>query len=356
MNLMIVVGARPNFIKLAPFIREIEKQGVFDYRIVHTGQHYDDCMSSNFFRELDIPAPDVNLEVCSSYPARQTCKIIDKLELLCYKERPDCMVVIGDVTSTMAGAIVASKIPGIRIAHIESGERSYDRAMPEEINRIVTDHLSDYLFCTNQMADSNLHKEGISVDRRFVVGNLMVDNLKYWEDEINISLPEKFNPFIVLTLHRASNVDDPDTLQSILKAIEIISYENEIIFPIHPRTASRIKKFNLSNYLSKVNVQSPMGYKEFLNYVKHSDLVITDSGGLQIEAAYLGTNCITLRYNTEHMCTIQQGCNVLAGTDTDEILETFYFMHDEDRNIKIYDPTWDGKTSERIINILRDRL
>jgi UDP-N-acetylglucosamine 2-epimerase (non-hydrolysing) len=350
-TIMIIVGARPNFVKLAPIVEAVKDK--FHYRIVHTGQHYDDFMSNSFFKELGIPEPDVNLEVKGSYPTRQTCKIMDKLELLCYKEKPNCMMVVGDVTSTLAGALVASKMDGIKLAHVEAGERSYDRSMPEEINRVITDHLSDFLFCTNNISDSNLQKEGIDFDRRFVVGNVMIDNLIKWLPDI-----ESFNngkPYCILTLHRAGNVDNSERLENILKAIHIISDAIPVKFPVHPRTKSKIEQFGFDNYLDNVEILNPMGYIEFLQHVNKAKLLLTDSGGAQIESAFLGTKCITLRDNTEHLCTLQQGCNVLTGSDPYSILENFELMMDAP-SIKQYDPLWDGKSSERISSILENRL
>lgn len=349
-TLMIVVGTRPNFVKLAPVINAIKQD--FNYRIVHTGQHYDKGMSDTFFNELDIPAPDVNFDVNNTFPVRSICKIMDKLELLCYKEKPDCIVVIGDVSSTLAAAVVASQMK-IPLAHIESGERSFDRTMSEELNRITTDHLSDFLFCTNNMADTNLYNEGISIDRRFIVGNVMIDNLIRWQSEIRCSMNGK--PFVMLTLHRAGNVDKRDTLKNILDAINTISVDINVKFPIHPRTERRIKEFGLESYLDNIEILKPMGYKEFLQHVYNAQLLLTDSGGAQIESAFLGTSCVTLRESTEHICTIQQGCNVLAGTKIHDILESFMLMINT-VSTKIYDEYWDGQASNRINTILGDKL
>lgn len=350
-NLMLIAGTRPNFVKLAPIVDAIQQD--FDYTIIHTGQHYNKEMSDSFFDELSIPDPDINFNINHAFPMRLICKIMDRLELVCYKEKPDCIVVIGDVSSTFAAAVVASQMK-IPLAHIEAGERSFDRTMPEELNRVTIDHLSDFLFCTNNIADANLHNENISIDRRFVVGNTLIDSLTKWLPHIE-SHSNGTQPFVMFTLHRESNVDNKETLTEILKAIQIIGNMIPIKFPIHPRTKQRILDFDLGHYLDNTEVLDPMGYCEFLQNVNNAKLLLTDSGGAQIEASFLGTKCITLRDNTEHICTLQQGCNMLAGTQSIHILEAFELMMNV-KPTKHCDSLWDGKASQRIVDILKDQL
>jgi len=349
--LFIVVGARPNFIKIAPIIKELEKSNT-NYKLIHTGQHYDESMSDVFFKDLEIPKADVNFNIKSTYQGQQISKIISMFEVLCYKNKPNCVMVLGDVNSTLATALVTSKMNGIELVHVESGERSYDRLMPEEINRTVVDHLSDHLFCTTNSAQHNLNKESIDKDKIHVVGNTMIDNL------INhLSIIEKFNiktkqPYIIVTLHRAHNTDNPKVLEEILQAIEMISKEIQITFPIHPRTESRIKQFNLQKYLNGINITAPMGYLEFIAHVKKSKMILTDSGGLQTEAAFLNIPCLTMRDNTEHINTIKQGVNVLVGTNKDQILESFFGKLKFGNMIIYKDKLFDGYASKRIVKIL----
>jgi len=349
--LFIVVGARPNFIKIAPIIKELDKNKT-NYQIIHTGQHYDELMSDIFFKDLEIPKPDINFNIKSTYQGQQISKIISMFEVLCYEKKPNGVMVIGDVNSTLAAAIITSKMNSIELVHVESGERSYDRLMPEEINRTVVDHLSDHLFCTTKSAQYNLNKENIDKDKIHVVGNTMIDNL------INhLPIIEKFNietkqPYIVVTLHRAHNTDNFKILEEILQAIETISKKIQVVFPMHPRTKLRIKQFDLEKYLNHVSVTEPMGYLEFLSYVKRSKMILTDSGGLQTEAAFLNIPCLTMRDNTEHTNTIKQGVNVLVGTNKDQILTTFFGKLELGNMIIYIDPLFDGCASKRIVKIL----
>ena len=354
-KLFIVVGTRPNFIKLAPIIREIEKAKI-NYRIIHTGQHYDETMSDVFFKELNIPKPHITFNVKSSYQGQQTSKIMSMFEICCLKRKPDYVMVLGDVTSTLAASIVVSKLPGIKLIHVESGERSFDNTMPEEVNRVVTDHLSDYLFCTNKTAFYNLKSENIPKEKIFVVGNTMIDSLLYNLPKIKEFKSDIPKPYIIFTLHRASNVDNKKTLEEILQALEIISKKIHVLFPIHPRTKKRIKDFKLEKYLDNIKEYKPMSYINFLSCVRKANIVMTDSGGLQVESAFLGVPCITLRNNTEHISTIEQHVNILVGRNKDKIIETFFGVLKLGMNSMYKDILNDGKTSERIIDILKGEL
>ena len=356
MKIILVVGARPNFVKVATIIREIKKYDDIEYKLIHTGQHYDNNMSDIFFKELEIPKPDLNFGVGSASHANQTAKIMTLFEDYCLNEKPDIVLVVGDVNSTLACSIVVSKLQGVKLGHIESGERSFDREMPEEINRIVTDVLSDYLFCTTQKAVDNLLKEGCDKDKIHLVGNVAIDTLLY-----NIKkLPDiKVNrPHILCTIHRQSNTDVRNNLRIILKAIKRISKEFKVLFPIHPRTLNKIKKFKFNKYLRYCIVLEPMNYKDFLYNVKNASLVITDSGGVQVETTVLDIPCLTVRENTEWKFTLTEGTNKLVGVNTNQIINEVYSILNKSPKSNLSKSNkklLDGHASERIVKILKGR-
>ena len=352
-TILLIAGARPNFMKLAPVSRALVDAGI-SHKIVHTGQHYDYNLSKVFFDDLEIPKPDYFLEVGSGTHATQTAKIMIEFEQLCIHEEPRLVLVFGDVNSTIACALVASKM-GIKVGHIEAGLRSFDNTMPEETNRILTDHLSDYLFTTSELAVNNLLNEGIHVDKIFFVGNVMIDTL-VWQDKkiIDSNILEKLSlspgSYEVLTLHRPSNVDDMDKLKDILSVFGK-NHFNKIIFPIHPRTRNSVEKFGLESMVERGNIEviDPLGYNDFINLVSNSNCVWTDSGGIQEETSFLGINCVTLRENTERPETLNLGTNILISPESKSILETKENMvFSRKRSI----PLWDGKASLRIVEII----
>ena len=349
MKIIVVVGARPNFMKAAPIIRELDKHKDIEYVIVHTGQHYDSNMSDIFFKELNIPKPKISLNVGSGSHASQTAKIMERFEVVLEEEKPNIVIVFGDINSTIACSLVVSKMEDIALAHIEAGCRSFDRKMPEEINRVVTDHLSDYLFCPTFDDKANLLKEGISEDKIHLVGNVMLDNLFYnLKKPCDLTIPDKY---ALLTIHRASNTDNKENLESILETVNIIAKDISVIFPIHPRTEKQIKFFKLEQLLEKLDVIEPLGFIQFSHYLKNAKFVLTDSGGVQTETSALGVPCITLRENTEWDYTLKTGTNTLTGLKRDLILESikrvdemYYIMQPKPENV-----------SKEIISILKQR-
>ena len=351
MKILNVVGARPNFMKIAPIVEEMRKVPGLNGVLVHTGQHYDEGMSDVFFRDLGIPVPDVHLGVGSGTHAEQTARIMVEFEKVCGKEKPDLVVVVGDVNSTMACTIVAAKLL-IRVAHVEAGLRSFDRKMPEEINRLVTDALADLLFTTSRDADENLKREGVDSAKIHFVGNVMIDTLLKHREKAAALRIEKPGQYALVTLHRPSNVDDPVVLRPILEALEDISKSIPVIFPIHPRTAKRVHEFGLS--LNGIRTTDPLGYLEFLSWEASATVVLTDSGGLQEETTILGVPCLTLRHNTERPVTISQGTNIVVGPDKARILDAFRRIMNG--NWKSAGPPeyWDGHAAERIIRVIRD--
>jgi len=350
----LVAGARPNFMKLAPVSRSLSLENI-NHKIIHTGQHYDYNLSKVFFEDLQIPEPDFFLEVGSGSHAIQTAKIMTSFENLCIEEKPDLVMVFGDVNSTVACALVSSKL-GIKVAHIEAGLRSWDREMPEEINRVVTDHLSDIHFTTSELAVKNLLNEGISKEKIHFVGNVMIDTLVWQLDKINgskildkLSL-EKGN-YEVLTLHRPSNVDVESKLIDILDAFNNDNF-NTIVFPIHPRTKKSISNFNLDRMIDndKFIIIDPLGYNDFISLIKNCKSVWTDSGGIQEETSYLGVKCITLRENTERPETVELGTNKLISASKESIIFASN-NHTNTKDIEI--PLWDGKAASRISDIIK---
>ena len=348
-----VVGARPNFMKMAPVVEEILKRGI-PHLFVHTGQHYDDNMSRVFFDELGMPKPDIDLGVGSDTQTRQTANVMVAFEDVCRERRPDLSLVGGDVNSTMAVSLVAAK-SGIRLGHVEAGLRSFDREMPEEINRIVTDHLSDYLFTTEESGDANLLKEGVAPDRIHFVGNCMVDTLKKHEAVALERAPWSgfgLQPreYALVTLHRPSNVDSAEALSALMESIRRVSSLMPVVFPVHPRTRGRLEAAG-GSLTGNLRLCEPLPYLTFLGLMAQARLVLTDSGGIQEETTALGVACITLRHNTERPITMTHGTNRLA-TSAEEIqacvAEILAGHWPAGRDV----PLWDGKASVRIVDII----
>ena len=348
MHILHVVGARPNFMKAAPVLRALRQKGA-QQTLVHTGQHYDVNMSDVFFQELQIPAPDVNLAVGSGSHAQQTAEIMARFEPVVVKRRPDIVLVYGDVNSTVAAALVCAKLL-IRVGHVEAGLRSFDRTMPEEINRLVTDQLSDVLFTPSADGDANLHNEGIPAEKVHLVGNVMIDTLIQF---LPIARAMKSNVpqgYALVTLHRPANVDDPKMLKKILSALGAVSRDLPVIFPVHPRTRHAIQEFGL--HVDGIQFMDPMSYLEFLAMQCRAGVVITDSGGIQEETTYLGIPCLTVRPNTERPVTAEIGTNVLVGDDMNKLRsETVKILSGHGKQGRV-PPLWDGHASERIATLL----
>ena len=352
---MLIAGARPNFVKIASIMKAFQKKPEIHTYLVHTGQHYSPSMSKLFFDDLEIPQPDINLAVGPGSHAVQTAEIMVKFENVLFKEKPDFILVVGDVNSTVACALVAVKL-GVKVIHVEAGLRSYDRTMPEEINRMVTDALSDYLFVTEQSAIENLKKEGISEDKIHFVGNVMIDTLlrnkeKSDQSDILIRLGLSSGNYATVTLHRPSNVDDKARMEGILDALIHIQKELPIVFPMHPRTAKNLEKnglIELVRHLENIKIINPLGYLDFLKLMSNSKIVLTDSGGMQEETTILGVPCLTLRENTERPVTITDGTNRLVGVRSEDILKAFKHVVTDDISKRRLPPLWDGNASERI--------
>ena len=354
-----ICGARPNFMKIAPLMRAYRKHANIQPLLVHTGQHYDERMSDLFFRQLEIPEPDLNLEVGSGSHARQTAEIMTRFEPICLEHKPDWVLVVGDVNSTIACALVASKLE-IRVAHVEAGLRSFDRAMPEEINRVLTDSISDLLFISEITGVENLKKEGVAPDKLHFVGNVMIDTLKANRDKAersNILSDLGLQPggFNVVTLHRPANVDDPQIFSQLISAFEQIERDLPIVFPMHPRTRKNLGTLGFEsriNAMKRLKLVEPLGYLDFLKLTANAAVVLTDSGGIQEETTILGVSCLTLRENTERPVTISHGTNQLVGTDTSKIINAYRTAREK----KITNPPvpekWDGRAAERIAEIL----
>jgi len=414
--IMHIVGARPNFMKIAPLVKAIKEHnqtGIsphLDQIIVHTGQHYDEKMSELFFDHLGLPKPDINLEVGSASHAVQTAEIMIRFEKVLLQYQPDAIIVVGDVNSTIACTLVASKIQypasNLRLAtcnskrrrplivHVEAGLRSFDRTMPEEINRILTDQLSDLLFTTEEDANENLKREGISSEKVFFVGNVMIDTLfQHLEKAKKSDILNRLGlinqrlrtsdqglstrdyalstPYAVLTLHRPSNVDHKETFLNILEALKEISQKIPIIFPVHPRTQNRIKLFHLDQYFKRFSTSNlqlatcnsgiyciePLGYLDFLWLMANAKLVLTDSGGIQEETTVLGVSCVTIRENTERPITVKMGTNIVAGTKKENIINTALSQLNKLNNASNpIPPLWDGQAAKRIVDILVEKL
>jgi len=362
-TIQLVGGARPNFMKIAPLVRALQRHGGLEFKIVHTGQHYDRDMSDVFFEELAIPAPDFHLDAGSGSHAQQTARIMIGFEEVCRRQPPDCVVVVGDVNSTLACSIVAKKLH-IPVAHVEAGLRSGDLRMPEEINRLVTDAIADWYFATEPAGVANLLAEGKPRARVFHVGNVMIDNLIYQRDRLSdmdknvlsstalkVAVPE----YGVVTLHRPSNVDDADTLSGIAQALSKIAGTLPLIFPVHPRTRDNITRHGIA-LGNNVILTRPLSYVDFLNLWKDAKLILTDSGGLQEESTALGVPCLTLRDNTERPVTVDEGTNVLVGTRPERIVaEAERILGLGARHIR-RPALWDGRSATRIVDILAREL
>ncbi len=348
-----VVGARPNFMKIAPLMAEYRKHSDrLEPVLVHTGQHYDDNMSKLFFDQLQLPKPDLYLGIGSGSHAEQTGKIMVEMERLLQAQAADLVVVVGDVNSTMAATIVAAKLC-IPVAHVEAGLRSNDRTMPEEVNRLVTDALSDYCFTTSQDADENLLREGVPAQKIFFVGNVMIDTLlRLKEVALKSDIRQQLGlggRFGFVTLHRPSNVDSKEVLAEILASLDVIQKELPLVFPVHPRTASRIKEFGLS---SNLRLTGPLGYLDSLCLMSNSTLVLTDSGGVQEETTVLGVPCLTIRNNTERPVTVTEGTNTLVGTSHARIVaEARNILGGNGKRGRV-PKFWDGQAAQRIVQCL----
>jgi UDP-N-acetylglucosamine 2-epimerase (non-hydrolysing) len=389
-KIVTVVGARPNFMKAGPIlgaIRNHNKLGKtpgIEHLLVHTGQHYDALMSDQFFMDLDLPTPDVHLGVGSGSQAFQTAQVLEKFESVLTREVPDLVIVVGDVNSTLACALATAKLNVTSntsrplVAHVEAGLRSFDRAMPEEINRIVTDHVADILFVTEKSGLDNLRHEGIPSEKIFFVGNTMIDSLvafKRQADKSTVLSKLGLNhqginkhrplakPYALMTLHRPSNVDEPMALRNVLEGIHEVSETLEVIFPVHPRTRKRIREFGLGQFFQTdgsssgtgIRLIDPLGYLDFLCLMKNAHLVLTDSGGIQEETTCLGVPCVTLRENTERPVTVKQGTNIIAGTCAARIGRAIKAQLTRKQKVSI-PPKWDGKAAQRIVPILVEQI
>jgi UDP-N-acetylglucosamine 2-epimerase (non-hydrolysing) len=359
LHVHLIAGARPNFMKIAPIIRAIERAPGIRYTLVHTGQHYDREMSDVFFEELGIPAPHHHLEAGGGSHAEQTAKIMVAYERVATDERPDWTVVVGDVNSTLACSIVAKKL-GIRVAHVEAGLRSGDMAMPEEVNRIVTDAISDLFFVTEPAGVENLAREGKPADRVHFVGHVMIDNLFHQRDRLAQADPASFattgikrrlGRYGVVTLHRPSNVDDPVALRALAGALNAIAARLPLVFPVHPRTRANLERFGIE-LDRRIELGKPLSYMEFLNLWKDARLVLTDSGGLQEETTALGVPCVTLRENTERPITLTEGTNRLAGTSPERIVQLAGEALDAAPGVARRPALWDGQAAERTVAVL----
>lgn len=364
MKVVNVVGARPNFMKVAPIIEAMNSRSEFDHMLVHTGQHYDQRMCQAFFNDLGLPKPDIDLGVGSGTHAEQTAGVMVAFEKVLFERQPDWVVVVGDVNSTMACSITAKKL-NIKVAHVEAGLRSRDMTMPEEINRLCTDVLADALFTTDHFANENLAREGVSSNKIHFVGNVMIDTLlKHRDKAAKLDTCGRLGlepgAYVAMTMHRPGNVDDKDTLEDILKALESLSRDIPILFPIHPRTLKMIQKFGFEHYIKSVAgnhemlgagiwVTEPLGYLDFLNLNMNSKLVLTDSGGLQEETTVLGIPCVTMRPNTERPITCEVGTNVLVGNDPEKIEEAVRRILLSPFVERKIPPLWDGRAGARIV-------
>lgn len=356
-KLMVLAGARPNFMKVAPLLRELAQDPEFSIVFVHTGQHFDDIMSGQFFRDLEIQDPDFHLGAGGGTHSQQTAEIMKRLEPVVLECAPHGMVVVGDVNSTVAGALVAKKTR-VDLIHIEAGLRSFDREMPEEINRIVTDGISDLLLITEESGRKNLLHEGVAKEKIHMVGNLMIDSLKR-----NLEKARQLDPgkalgitpgsrYGLITLHRPSNVDDEKQLAEILRTLEVISTDVPLYWPVHPRTRQRLKSGSYS-VPPTIHFLDPLGYLDFLNLQMHAAVVLTDSGGIQEETTVLGVPCLTIRENTERPVTLDIGTNYLAGVSRETVLAAWEQLKHSPKIGQI-PPLWDGKAAERCHTALRD--
>lgn len=359
MRILVVAGARPNFVKVAPVIKTLKQMSRAEVALVHTGQHYDYNMSAAFFEELFIPAPDIFLGVGSGSHGEQTARILSAFEEVLLKDPPAAVVVVGDVNSTLACTLGAAKC-GVPVAHVEAGLRSFDRTMPEEINRVLTDALADYLFTHSPDADENLRREGAPEERIFRVGNVMIDTLREYEAaararDVAGRLGLQAGGYAVCTLHRPSNVDDPGTLRTVVQILTDLQSECPVVFPMHPRTRTRLETFGLADVLlEQKNLQAidPLGYLDFIGLMATAALVLTDSGGVQEETTALGIPCLTMRECTERPVTVTLGTNAVVGTDPKRILAAARRVLKRDWPRGILPEGWDGHAAERIAAVL----
>lgn len=354
MKILVICGARPNFMKIAPIMWEIRRRGGINSFLVHTGQHYDAKMSELFFEQLRIPRPDIDLGVGSGSHAVQTAEVMKRIEPVIIEQKPDVLLVVGDVNSTIACTLAAVKL-GVPVAHVEAGLRSFDRTMPEEINRILTDAISRWLFVSERSGIENLKREGITDDRIFFVGNVMIDTLLATRelaerskvlDEMNLA-PGRF---AVLTLHRPSNVDHPEVLDGILGALQGLTDAMPIVFPVHPRTRKALSG-RATGTAPNLRMVDPLGYLEFMKLVGNARVVLTDSGGIQEETTVLGVPCITLRSNTERPATVTDGTNVLVGSDPQKIAAAWRQALTATKSATVPE-LWDGRAAGRILDVL----
>jgi UDP-N-acetylglucosamine 2-epimerase (non-hydrolysing) len=359
-----VVGARPNFMKVAPIHRSFQKyEKLVEHIIVHTGQHYDFAMSDAFFKDLELPVPQYYLGVGSGSHAEQTARIMVEFEKVCYEINPDLVIVVGDVNSTIACALTAVKL-GIKVAHIEAGLRSFDRTMPEEINRKATDSICDYCFVTEESAIRNLTSEGFSSDKIYFVGNTMIDSQihaipKSKESSIVNELELQAREYVLVTLHRPSNVDEPNKLKELLDIFAELSKFRKIVFPVHPRTRKNLEYFGYNEYAEKISglkLIEPLGYIDFLALMLGCDFVITDSGGIQEETTALGIPCLTIRTTTERPVTCEIGTNTLIQPDYHSIVEALKNTIELPRRIGKIPQFWDGMAGERLVDIIINKL
>ncbi|HTY10705.1 MAG TPA: UDP-N-acetylglucosamine 2-epimerase (non-hydrolyzing) [Bacteroidota bacterium] len=358
-----VVGARPNFMKVAPLHKAFKQYPSVQHRIVHTGQHYDANMSKVFFEDLELPRPDVYLGIGSGSQAEQTAKVMIEFEKVVLGEKPDLVVVVGDVNSTVACTLVCAKLL-IPVAHVEAGLRSFDRTMPEEINRLLTDAIADFLFVSERSGLDNLKREGVADSKVYFVGNIMIDSLVHYRETSRRSVIKKTlgvegKKYVLVTLHRPSNVDVRTNLSNILSMLESIARAQPVIFPVHPRTRKMIDEFDLRKTFAKnsnIILCDPLGYLDFLCLLESAALAITDSGGIQEETTYLGVPCLTMRENTERPSTVSEGTNTLMGFDYEKTAtEAGAVFRGTVKKGKIPE-LWDGKTAERIAKIMADEL
>jgi len=355
-----VVGARPNLMKIAPLMDAYAKCAEITPLLVHTGQHYDANMSDLFFRQLGIPEPNLNLEVGSASHAIQTAEIMRAFEPVVLEHEPDAVLVVGDVNSTIACGTVAVKL-GVKLIHVEAGLRSFDRTMPEEINRLITDAISDLLFCTEQSGVDNLRREGVPEDRIHLVGNVMIDTLLQHRAKADASgiledLALRAGGYAVVTLHRPANVDNREVLAGLIETLAVIQADQPVIFPAHPRTRSKLEAFGMGARvaaMSNLRILDPLGYLDFLKLIASANVVLTDSGGIQEETTILGVPCLTLRDNTERPITLEVGTNRLVGSDPAKIAAAYREVRAGGvRDFQI-PPLWDGHAAERIVEVLR---
>ena len=360
LKILCIVGARPNFVKIAPLIAEMKKYPNFIQPVLlHTGQHYDQAMSKELFRDLKIPKPDIYLYVGSGPHAKQTAEIMNRVDDVIIRERPNLILVVGDVNSTLACALVGAKLQ-IPVAHVEAGLRSFNSAMPEEINRTLTDRLSDLLFITEQAANKNLLKEGLSKKKIFFVGNVMIDSLKKHlprakKSKIIKKLKLKPRKYILLTLHRAEIVDNKENLIRIFNILKLIGQKSLIVWPVHPRTKDRIREVDLGNelkLLSNLIITDALGYLDFLSLEYNARAVLTDSGGVQEETTFLGVPCITLRQETERPSTVTMGTNAITGLNEQKIFKELNFILTNRFKKGKIPPLWDGAAAQRIVKVI----